>query len=357
MLLVVTACASHKNTMPLESFISGGELKVIGRFSVEDHTLELISSGAHFGITFEGSQCTILGSITGQHHNYIQYELDGHYQTRIKMNEGLIDTLKITAPTSGKHTLWVFKATEAHTGPIFIHKVIGNKIQTLDIPKQPIIEFIGNSITCGALADPSLVPCGSGSYHDQHNAYLAYGPRVTRALNANFILSSVSGIGVYRNWNSDSPVMPQVYDRTDLQEGSRRAWNFNLFTPKIASIALGTNDFSNGDGVKPRLPFDSAQFTIRYISFIKTVKSKYPKAVIALLNSPMISGTNNEILVDCLTRVKHQIDQAYPLDKPIQIFQFKPMIPRGCSYHPSVEDHKEMAVQLIPFFSNLLNSN
>jgi lysophospholipase L1-like esterase len=232
--------------------------------------------------------------------------------------------------------------------------VSGKGLKALTVPERPLIEFIGNSITCGAAADPSEVPCGSGEYHDQHNAYLAYGPRVSRVLGANFVLSSVSGIGIYRNWNSDNPVMPNVYEKIDFQESGTRPWDFKTFEPAIVTIALGTNDFSRGDGKKPRLPFDSATFTGEYVKFVKLVKSKYPKAQIALTNSPMISGADNDLFVTCLKKVKRIIGRDFPNDKPVSIFLYKAITPRGCSYHPSVEDHQLMADQLTPFLRNLL---
>src|SRR3954469_6793562 len=105
--------------------------------------------------------------------------------------------------------VWIYKATEAHTGAVVIEKITGKNVKALETPKAPLIEFIGNSITCGAAADASEVPCGTGEYHDHHNAYMAYGPRVARELHANYLVTSVSGIGVYRNWNSDAPTMPQ----------------------------------------------------------------------------------------------------------------------------------------------------
>ena len=74
-----------------------------------------------------------------------------------------------------------------------------------------IIEFIGNSITCGAAFDVLSIPCKMGEYHDHHNSYFAFGLKIALALYIEFILSSVSGIGDYRNWNSDGPTMPQVY--------------------------------------------------------------------------------------------------------------------------------------------------
>jgi hypothetical protein len=237
---------------------------------------------------------------------------------------------------------------------VFIEKIIGKNIHPLKRPEKPVIEFIGNSITCGAAADPSEMPCGTGVYHDQHNAYYAYGPRVARALNINFIMSSVSGIGIYRNWNSNGPTMPQVYEKTDLQYDSKRNWNFSTYKPAIVSIALGTNDYSNGDGKHERLPFDSALFVSTYIKFVQLVKSKYPGSTIALLSSPMINGERRITLQNCLTAVKQNIDALYSKDKPVALYFFKPMQPRGCSGHPSVEDHAILAEELIPFFRSLL---
>jgi lysophospholipase L1-like esterase len=260
----------------------------------------------------------------------------------------------LTAPGAGKHTVWIYKATEAHTGPILIEKVVGQQVAALPNSTAPLIEFIGNSITCGAAADASEVPCGSGQYHDQHNAYLAYGPRVARALKTNFVLSSVSGIGIYRTWNSDGPTMPQVYEKTDFQEQSPQRWNFATYTPRVVSIALGTNDLSAGDGKTPRLPFDSARYVSTYVQFVKLVKTKYPKARLALLSSPMLNGKTRTLLQNCLTAVKQQTDASYRADQPVALYFFQPMQPRGCSGHPSVEDHALLAEQLVPFFQKLL---
>jgi lysophospholipase L1-like esterase len=358
MVLVATSTSFVSATVagPLKNTLYGSDLQPIGRFAIVDKKLELISSGAHFGITFTGTEVTLVVSMgPWQDHNYIQYELDGNYQKRFRVNSTTPDIIQITAPSDGSHTLWIYKATEAHTGPVFIHHVIAKDIKALPVPALPLIEFIGNSITCGAASDPSEVACGTGAYHDQHNAYMAYGPRVARALNSEFILSSVSGIGIYRTWNNDHPSMPAVYEKADFKEENSRLWDFSAFTPRVVTIALGTNDLSNGDGKTSRLPFDSAVFTNAYVKFVNTVKSKYPEAQVVLMNSPMISGNNNEVLVDCLRKVKAQVDALYPSGRPVALFFFKPMQPRGCSYHPNVEDHRILADQLYPFLGKLLS--
>ena len=324
----------------------------------QNHDLELISSAVNFGFTFSGKECKVFAYITdtsASAHNYLQYELDGVYQKRIKVLANTRTPFTITTNTEGTHTVWIYKATEAQTGPIFIEKITGQNIRSLKRHKLALIEFIGNSITCGAAADTSEVPCGTGVYHDQHNAYYAYGPRLARTLNVNFIVSSVSGIGIYRNWNSNGPTMPQVYEKTDLTFGSNRLWDFSKYTPDVVSIALGTNDFSNGDGKHQRSPFDSAAFVSNYIKFVQLVKSKYPKARIALLSSPMINGSRRITLQNCLSEVKKNIDRLYPFDKKVAVFFFEPMKPGGCSGHPSVQDHAVMADELISFFKKLLS--
>lgn len=349
------SCTSSRIPVQTNNTLPAAALHSFGRALLnKDGHLELISSAVHFGFSFEGTECRILASLPGKGHNYFQYELDGIYEKRIRISGDSAQSVVIKAQQEGRHTVWIYKATEAHTGAIRIQNIIAKNIKALQKPAAPLIEFIGNSITCGAAADASEVPCGAGVYHDQHNAYYAYGPRVARGLGANFIMSSVSGIGVYRNWNSDGPTMPQVYEKADFQNDNGLRWNFEKYTPQVISIALGTNDFSKGDGIKTREPFDSARFVSNYITFVQQVKSKYPAAQLAVLSSPMLNGDVRILLQNCLTAVKQNIDSLYPSAKPVALYFFQPMQPHGCTGHPSVEDHALLAKELEPFFKNLL---
>ena len=349
-------CSTTKSGTRSSGSLPATALKPFGRTLINNQNLELISSASLVGFRFDGTECQVFVSVPQWlDHNYLQYELDGVYQKRVRISSKTGEPLVITAPANGRHTVWLYKATEAHTGPVVLHRITGKNVEALQRPSAPVIEFIGNSITCGAAADPSEVPCGTGVYHDQHNAYMAYGPRVARALGANYVLSSVSGIGIYRNWNSDGPAMPQVYEKLDFQQGNPRQWDFSTFTPEVVSIALGTNDFSRGDGKRERLPFDSALFVNTYVQFVQLVKSKYPAAQIALLSSPMVGGESGVLLQNCLTAVKGRVDALDPSAKPVAVFFFQPMKASGCSGHPSVEDHAVMAEQAIPFFRGLLH--
>jgi hypothetical protein len=353
--LLFIACHTAKQpTTSGTDVLNASGLQPVGRTRITPgQQLELISSAVHFTVQFQDTACDVYASLpSGMDHNYLQYELDGEYQKRLRVNGGAAP-LHISVP-AGTHTLTLYKATEAQTGAIFIQKLVAHSIQSVAPATAPVIEFIGNSITCGAAADPSEVPCGTGVYHDQHNAYMAYGPRVARALGVNFIMSSVSGIGMYRNWNSDGPTMPQVYEKTGLQMDDKDAWAFEKYSPQVVSIALGTNDFSKGDGKRPRLPFDSAAFVSQYIDFVRLVQRNYPQTQIALLSSPMVHDSARTQLQNCLTAVKNRID-ALAGSKPIALYFFEPMKARGCSGHPNVEDHAQLADQLLPFFKTLLS--
>ncbi len=350
MLLVgLAACTAPADSLP------GSALVVYGRGLVNGGGMELIGSAAHVGIEFKGQHCEVDVLVPGGSvHNYVQYEVDGVYSKKVRV-EGR-QTVVIEASGSGLHRLWLYKAGEAQSGPVMIERVRGEKLVSLKRPAGPVIEFIGNSITCGAMSDTSVGPCNVGDYVDHHNAYYAYGPRVARTLGVEYMLSSVSGIGIYRNWNSDGPTMPQVYERAGLDVSDGRSWDFGKVRPAVVCIALGTNDFSRGDGKHARLPFDSAVFVANYIKFVELVKGKYPAAQIALLSSPMVGGADGLLLQHCIRAVGTEIDKVYPSGKRVAVFNFAPMQPRGCGYHPSVEDHAVLAQELLPFLKGLLKS-
>ena len=340
---------------PSANVLPASSLHPYGRALLTDSGhVELIGSAVHFGFRFSGATCAIYFHLPdAAAHNYLQYELDGVYQGRVRIEGKDRRPFLIKTGSAGTHTVWVYKATEAMSGAIFIEKIVGQNLAALETPTAPLIEFIGNSITCGAQADGSNPACDLGGYSDHHNAYYAYGPRVARALKANYMLSSVSGIGIYRTWNRDAPSMPLVYEKARLDEHDQQKWNFATYSPRVVSIALGTNDLSHGDGKTPRTPFDSARFVSIYIKFVRVIKSKYPSAKIALLSSPMARGEERELLQRCLTAVKLAVDTQYPRERA-ETFFFEPMQPRGCGGHPSVEDHALLAAQLEPFFRKLV---
>lgn len=350
--LLVSIVSISQNTA--KTFLYAGRVDVL-----EDNKAILIGTAASVTFNFSGKKCAItLQSIDSwEHHNYVALELDGQYMGKVRVEKGPAQSFNIKAVSRQKvHTLTIYKATEATMGNVLFTGTTA-KLMTITSINKKKIEYIGDSITSGAANDPSTIPCNEGEYFDHHNGYFAYGPIISRDIDVDYLLSSVSGIGIYRNWNDagpEVPIMPAVYENLYLtKEASKPKYDF-AFQPDIISIALGTNDFSNGDGKKERLPFDPEKYVSNYITFIKMIYHHNPNAQLVLTNSPMVNGENAVIFENCLNKVKTEFD-ADKTHKPIIIFKFKPMTPSGCSGHPNIEEHKIMAAEYGPFLKNLLN--
>src|SRR5258708_7971135 len=125
--------------------------------------VELIGSAVHFCFRFMGPECSLYAYVKeAGEHNYLQYELDGVYQRRLRIEGGVRQPFLIKAGSAGVHTVWLYKATEALSGAVFVEKIVGQGLAALKRPDAPLIEFIGNSITCAAQADPSAVSSDLG---------------------------------------------------------------------------------------------------------------------------------------------------------------------------------------------------
>src|SRR3954462_7735587 len=99
-LMYFTVAAQSKTTYDRQ-LLFGDELNPYGRYSINDHNLKLISSAVHFGFTFTGKDCQLYAVINdAKGHNYLQYELDGVYQKRIKVNGGAAQPVTLSADGS-----------------------------------------------------------------------------------------------------------------------------------------------------------------------------------------------------------------------------------------------------------------
>lgn len=350
--LLISIVSSSQNKT--NTFLYQGRVE-----KLPDNNVVLIGTASSVSFNFTGNECSIaLQSVDSwEHHNYVSLVLDGKYIGKLRIEKGAVQSFPVKITSNKKeHTLEIYKTTEAHSGGILFAGTTA-KLTSISAKKKKKIEFIGDSITCGAASDPSDIPCDKGEYFDHHNGYYAYGPVLSREIGVDYLMSSVSGIGMYRNWNDENKeegIMPDVYPNLYLtKDNSKPKYDF-AFQPDIISIALGTNDFSGGDGKKERLPFNPEKYVSNYINFIKMLYQHNPKAQIVITNSPMINGEKAIVFEDCLNKVKNAFaeDKSH---KPILIFKFKPMTPKGCSGHPDVADHKVLADEYAPFLKKLLN--
>ena len=294
--------------------------------------------GVYFNTKFSGTSCEVILNdevLWGTNHNYIEVVVDGkpiRLQTKTKC-----DTIKVASGLpDGIHTLLVCKNTEANIGYM---ELVGIRCKELIEPEaKPLhkIEFIGNSITCAASADASVVPCHKGLWHDQHNAYMGYAATTARSLNAQYHLSSVSGIGLMHSCCNMDVIMPQVYDKVSMRN-NEIPWNFNNYTPDVVTVCLGQND-----GIQ-----DSTKFVNNYIDFLGRLRKYYPDATIICLTSPMADDGLRDFMKKTLAAVVQHFNKA--ADKKICMFIFDKQYKNGCDYHPDLAEHAEIAKLLTKF--------
>ncbi|RYE04911.1 MAG: acetyl xylan esterase, partial [Sphingobacteriaceae bacterium] len=173
-----------------------------------------------------------------------------------------------------------------------------------------------------------------------HNAYMSYGPTSARSLNAQWVLSSVSGIGLIHSCCDMKLLMPQVFDKVNQRQDTIK-WNFSRYQPDVVTICLGQND-----GVQ-----DSVKFTTAYISFIKNIRSHYPAASIVCLTSPMGDFTLTKALKNYLTGIVNAVNKSG--DKNVSKYFFSKRFMHGCGTHPDLAEHQVMAMEVASYIKKL----
>jgi hypothetical protein len=337
--------------------------------------------GVVIRVKYKGSVCRVLirdEVLYGNLHNYIGVTVDGGKAFRLQTKGGE-DTLVITghsvrlaagpAPTGGdaaarggsgrgpaaegdepgrnrddpgeEHLVTICKDTESGIGYLELAGVFCNEL--LPPPPLPVrkIEFIGNSITCGAGMDLSEIPCANGQWYDQHNAWMSYGALTARRLDAQWHLTAVSGIGLIHSCCDMKITMPQVFDKMNQRTDSG-AWDFNHYRPDVVTICLGQND-----GVQ-----DSAVFCGAYLHFIEKVRRVYPDARIVCLTSPMADAGLTVVLKRGLNGIVKAAAEAG--DRKVSAYFYSRRYSNGCGGHPDMDQHRQIADELTAYLKTLM---
>lgn len=320
------------------------------------------AAGGYFTFAFEGDKCVIDlndEQPDGNNRNIIEVVVDDSLSTICKtkgISNRIVITSEADADLSNDSTMTVFvcplnkslkrhhvtvcRDSETAMGYTQLVSVMADEIFKWEPSNGLRIEFIGNSITCGAEADTTLMERSLYNWGDWHRAYVGYGPRTARALNAQWSLVSVSGIGLIHSCCDMDVTMPKVYDKIILRN-NQLSYDFS-YQPDIICSCLGQND-----GIQ-----DSAAFCTAYVDFIKTVKGHNPQAKIVLLSSPMDHGKLNTWLCGMLTSIAERL-KSDGLDD-ISCYFYSRAWNAGGADHPSVEEHAQIAEELTNYLKTIL---
>lgn len=287
-------------------------------------------SGTYFNIVIDDE------TLNNQH-NYLAIQIDDQPAQRIQTT-GKHNVLKAASNLhDGEHLITICKNTEASIGYLELIGFQCKKLMPITSTPSRRLEFVGNSITCGTGSDQSTFPCGQGQWYDQHNAYMSYGPLTARSLDAQWMLSAVSGIGLMHSCCDMQITMPQVFDKINMRENAM-LWDFRKYQPHVLTVCLGQNDGRQ----------DSTTFCNAYLRFIRTLRGYYPNTSIVLLSSPMADKELNTVLKSYVKKIV-----AASGDKNVSYYFFSKRYHGGCGDHPTLAEHQLIAKELTAYIKQL----
>ena len=332
----------HFQTEEQMSFFKGDDARIhyVGRFDYSDnHSPKVWSPGAYLTFDVYGSKAviTIADELKfGRTHNYVQLVVDGHTK-RLKLKGNVNRIVLFSEKLAKHHHVLICKNTESAIGYIQIRGIQCRQLMECQHRKKFVMEFIGDSITCGNGADSSQCSFGKGAWYDYHNAYFSYGAQLARNLHADWMLSSVSGIGMNHSCCGIKHNMPDVFEFIDFHAGSKK-WNFRV-KPTVVFITLGQND-----GAKFMDEYEE-----KYLGFLNRLRTFYPKSWFICCTSPMADRTLKAKMKACIQGIVQS--QTKRGDTKIRAFSYEGTYTAGYDKHPTITQHRQMMQELREFLS------
>lgn len=363
-LITVTLCAlalniafqaSARNTsVPA----SDSRITWVGRtLASNDGSVSFDWSATYARISFEGNELAIKASDT--HKNYFNVWIDKPMAAepdKVISVEGKEKTITLADKGDFKkmygkkspdtHTVIIQKRTEGEQGRTTVKEFITDgELTQAEGLKERMIEFIGDSYTCGYGTENSV---SADPYKPEtQNSSKTYAAIVARYFDCDFVTVSHSGQGVVRNYDDaiKGTNMTVRYSQTfDEDKGSVWEAGASGFSPALTVIYLGTNDFSTGKQPSKGL------FISTYIELMRKVKANYGEAhpilcVASKCDEELFDYVREAVAACGLTGISYSgFFNGIHYDNDSEL---------GASWHPNYKAHKKLAYALIPYISTL----
>ncbi|MEZ0295012.1 MAG: SGNH/GDSL hydrolase family protein [Candidatus Methylacidiphilales bacterium] len=250
-------------------------IRYVGRFDRQDAEGPRCAwTASSVALTITGGSLNVKLKESGK--SFWQVIINGKPGEVLELRPGEQTYSVATNLPAGKHTIELFKRTEAAVG---VTQILGFQIEDnqklLPTPgRKHRIEVIGDSISCGYGNEASK---GTEAFTPAtQNGWLTYGAIAAREVDADLVCIAWSG----KKLHGDNS-LPDLYDRV-LPNPLEPRWDFTSWTPDVVIINLGTNDFRGGNP-------DQETWSNAYVEFIRQVRARYPKAPIYVAQGSLMS--------------------------------------------------------------------
>ncbi|MGC4065578.1 MAG: SGNH/GDSL hydrolase family protein [Polyangiaceae bacterium] len=268
---------------------------------------------------------------------------------------------------AGQHTVTIVKRTESGPGGQANRgegEFLGFRVRTGTALKpaakpERLLEFVGDSITCGYGDEVSTTTPDNYKFTSAHeDSWNAYGALTARTLKADYVAVAASGRGVIRNYGGFSGlVVPQIYEKTLHEDSAAPDWDHEGYSPDVVVVNLGTNDYSTGL-TTDQLDAHHAAFRQGYVDFLTRIREVHATATIVAVVGPMLSDsypTGYQAWTSVKREVQAAVEARHTANDPnVYYFALAPQSsPYGEDWHPTLATHQKMADALTPFIANL----
>jgi len=265
---------------------------------------------------------------------------DVRQTTRFEAPEGTSTLTVATFAKAEHHTIKIVKQTENnYTLCDFIELSFKGELAAPPAEKDLLIEFVGDSITCGVGNVPNpdgTHPTGGGSaqkskYEDGTKTY-AY--LTAEALGADSTMVSEAAMGISRSW------FDPFFDYYKATSYNRSTTNMYAFAsarvPDILVINQGTNDAG--------FNVDTNTFKTDIKNFILFAREAYGEdmPIVWVKNSIKLSDTYTNAIVEALNELKAAGETGIYCCTVTSNN-------KGGEGHPTAEAHQVMANELVAF--------
>lgn len=362
---------SEKPDMDLSKEIaytaSRENVKLLGRTYFDGNILYCALSGTGAEFRFTGTQCSL--TLKGDSNSSNAQAKDNHARIGIYLDgERVIDDMIDESEKSYE----VFKAEEPREVTVSVVKLSESPMSTVGIKeircvgsaikptknKDMLIEFIGDSITCGyGIDDPDKDHHFVTATEDVTKAY-AY--LTAKTLDADYSMLSFSGYGIISGYtDNDNKVsaqtVPQFYTKLGYSWGKNgdfspqeTEWDFSGRQPDLVVVNLGTNDDSYTQNDMER----QSEYSEKYTEFLKLIREKNPDARILC-----VLGVMGDRLYPFVEKAVEDFAQQTG-DNKVSSFRLTPQSARdgySADWHPSVKTHEKTAENVAEEIKRLMN--
>ncbi|MPY57763.1 SGNH/GDSL hydrolase family protein [Streptomyces spongiae] len=318
--LLSLAGVSRAHAAPGDGSVSDPNIAYVGRWDTGSGTTAVANwTGAYVQTSFTGTTVKVKARDAVNFYASI----DGGPDV---FHAGVRGTVNLTPQplSAGTHTL---RITYRSGDTVFQGLVLDSGARTVAPDTPPgLIEFVGDSITAGALTDRLALD----SYAWKTGERL--GMRHTQIARAGYCLVGQSGC----------TGLSSQFFRT-ASTGSQ-SWDFSRYQASAVVINLGTNDIGHG--------VTGAAFQSAYTTFLRDIRAKYPNAVLfAVQTLKKRYVTETKAAVNARTTAG---------DTKVRYVDTTGWLTDGTDYedgngHPNEAGHTKFANRLAPVIGAVLN--